>query len=143
MQRFNGRFQEVIDYKNRPHKRVSFEKRSQHIYFLDENNLTINCMQFLSNDIFIYSKWHSTYSEQRDRTMHKVVTYKRLKTIEMPNVIPRSACGGLSIKLWEVAVYERFYYGALKGKFWCFDMRLLKGGLVASRGGSTWRYKTF
>ena len=108
MQRSNGRFQ-VVDYDNQPHNRVSYKKRSQNIYFLDENNLIINCKQFLSNDISISmlslkvlhklcSKWHSTYSEQRDCTMHKVVAYKQLKTIEMSNVIPKSACAGLSIK---------------------------------------------
>ena len=31
---------------------------------------------------FLFSKWRSTYGEQRDQTTSQVVAYKRLKTME-------------------------------------------------------------
>lgn len=49
--------------------------------------------------------WRSTYSEQRDQLMRKVVAYKKLKIMEnYKRVSSNNDRGGLS----EVVAYERF-----------------------------------
>ena len=43
--------------------------------------LSLRCVasSFNKGKFFVHSEWYSTFSEQRDQTMHQAVTFKRLK----------------------------------------------------------------
>ena len=84
----------------------------------------------------MYTEWHSTHSEQRDQSMHRVVAYGRLKTRTKKKIIkPSAPTSGRGLLQVAIAVYERFQQK-------CFDW--VTFGVLEwwslMRGGCTLRF---